>query len=239
MNSLGSRVAEARRAAGISQEKLAAKINRAGKTRITKQALSKIENNFTKNPGGKTIEGIADALNISGRYLLTGKEEPSVRASDMRITDTYPTYKKPPSGYVRVPVLAMEGSMGDGYESDAPLEIIDYLEVKESWALLNLPRPYDRVKIIIGRGNSNAPLINDGDLVFVDTSINSFIGEDIYVFNWNGKALIKRLAVNLKTNTLRIISANPDWVPIEFTMNEFEQLHIAGRVVAWYSLHRN
>lgn len=142
--------------------------------------------------------------------------------------------------YVRLPLLAMEAGMGPGVEIDGQPEVVEYLDVARWWAEANLPRPHDRVKIITGRGNSNAPLINHGDIVFVDTSINYFDGEGIYVFNWNGSALIKRLMPNLRTNTLRIESLNPDARQFdEIRVDELDQMHVAGRVAAWYTLRRN
>lgn len=149
------------------------------------------------------------------------------------------SYSDTPPGYVRFPLLVMEAGMGAGTEMTEPPEVVDYLDIAEWWADVNLPRPHNRVKIITGRGDSNAPLINHGDIVFVDTAANSFDGEGLYVFNWNGRALIKRLVLNMRGQGLRIISANPAYPPEDITMGEVDQLYIAGRVIAWYSLRRN
>lgn len=144
-----------------------------------------------------------------------------------------------PSAYVRLPLLAMEAGMGTGTEIDAPPEIIEHLDIARWWAESHLPRPISRVKLIVGRGDSNAPLINDGDIIFVDTARNTFDGEGFYVFNWQGAALVKRLVPDLRTKGVRIESANPNYSPQHVQADELEQLHIAGRVVAWYTLRRN
>lgn len=144
-----------------------------------------------------------------------------------------------PPDHIRLPLLVMEAGMGEGLEVSELPEVIEYLDVARWWAEMNLPRPLERIKVITGRGDSNSPLINDGDIVFVDTGCDRFDGEGLYVFNWNGRALIKRLAPNLRTNGLRIISANPAYPVEEISMAETEQLHIAGRVAAWFTLRRS
>lgn len=141
-----------------------------------------------------------------------------------------------PAGYVRLPLLAMEAGMGANVATDDPPDVVMHLDIAEWWARLHLPKPLDRVKIITGRGDSNAGLINHGDIVFVDTLTDHFDGEGLYVFNWNGRALIKRLVPNLRTGKLQIISANPAYPPEDIAPGELEQLHIAGRVAAWYTL---
>lgn len=142
-------------------------------------------------------------------------------------------------GYVRLPLLAMEGGMGEGVHSDEAPSVVEYLDVAEWWADLNLPKHIDRIKLITGRGDSNAPLINHGDIIFVDTVIDHFQGEGLYVFNWQGMALVKRLVPDLRSDGLRIVSANPAYPPEHISLGEVDQLHIAGRVVAWYSLRKS
>lgn len=139
-------------------------------------------------------------------------------------------------GYVRLPLLQMEAGMGFDAYSDEPSEVVEYLDVAEWWAQANLPKPTARIKIITGRGDSNAGVINHGDIVFVDTATNYFDGEGFYVFNWNGRALIKRLVPNLRTGKLQIVSANPAYPAEDISAEEIDQLHIAGRVSAWYTL---
>lgn len=143
------------------------------------------------------------------------------------------------SDYVRLPRLAMEGGMGYGTEIEGQPAIVDYIDIAAWWAEANLPKPISRIKIITGTGDSNAPLINHEDIVFVDVGCNAFVGPDLYVFNWQGRALIKRLAPDLRGNSVQIVSANPAYPPETISLQEIDQLHIAGRVVAWYTLRRH
>lgn len=166
----------------------------------------------------------------SGDRAIRVRDEPyQIRSSPFAAYEIAP-------GYRRLPLLTMEVSMGDGAFHDEPSDVVQYLDVAEWWAREHLPMNGERVKIITGKGESMAPLIAHGDIIFVDTSTNYFDGEGLYVFNWNGRALIKRLVPVLRTGKLRIVSANPAYEPEEIAPDELDMLHISGRVVAWYNL---
>lgn len=141
-----------------------------------------------------------------------------------------------PAGYLRLPLLAMEAGMGLDVQHDGPLEVVTDLDVAEWWANANFPKPISRIKVITARGDSNAGLINHGDIVFVDTMTNFFDGEGLYVFNWQGRALIKRLAPDIRGKQMKILSANKEYDAELIAVEELDQLHIAGRVVAWWTL---
>jgi len=67
---LGDRIGKARRRCGLSGTELAKRIG------IAKQHLSAIENNRTKDPGALLVEKIADILDVSADYLLSGRLTP-------------------------------------------------------------------------------------------------------------------------------------------------------------------
>ena len=67
---LGDRIAKARRRCGLSGTALAGRIG------IAKQHLSAIEKSRIADPGVLLIEKIAEALDCSADYLLSGKLTP-------------------------------------------------------------------------------------------------------------------------------------------------------------------
>jgi transcriptional regulator with XRE-family HTH domain len=67
---LGDRIGKARRRCGLSGAELARRID------IARQHLSAIENNRITDPGALLIEKIAEALNVSADYLLSGRLTP-------------------------------------------------------------------------------------------------------------------------------------------------------------------
>lgn len=235
MTDIGMRVKAAREARNWDQTELARRATKhAGKT-ISKQTISKIESadNPTRNPSRATLEGIAGALEKSVEWVLSG-----------RVSELPPRYQQSvavsgdetPPGYVRLELLDAEGSMGGGsINSDYP-EVLRHIDVAEAWARTRLPSDLSRIRILTARGDSNAPLINDGDILFVDVGIQSFVGEGLYLFNWMGHLLCKRLSPNLATNRLEIRSENKSYETIEVAPADLDQLHIAGKLAAWWTL---
>lgn len=237
--SLSERLIHARVESGYAEPAEAAK--RAG---LTPSALYQLEDGTTKSLKGTTAVQLGKVYpRFRIEWLISG-DMPMEHASDLTSQRqvigvrerTIPYQDNPPTGYVRLELLSMEGGMGHGTTIDDAAEVVADLDVSEWWANAHFPKPISRIKVMTGRGDSNAGLINHGDLVFVDTWTNFFDGEWLYVFNWQGRALIKRLAPDLRSNRLKIVSANPAYAPEFIEVGELDQLHIAGRVVAWWTL---
>lgn len=214
-----------------------------GRARVTATAS---RYGVSRTAAAKWLNG--DALPDSKRMLSIVMDlEPGAAKHEMdayrriaqHVEDSTPVYisrEETRPGYLRLPLLAMDGGMGLDVQNDGPLEVVTDLDVAEWWATANFPKPLSRIKVMTGRGDSNAGLINHGDLVFVDTMTNFFDGEGLYVFNWQGRALIKRLAPDVRSNKLKIISANKQYDPEFIEVDELDELQIAGRVVAWWTL---
>ncbi|WP_223621195.1 helix-turn-helix transcriptional regulator [Lysobacter sp. ESA13C] len=71
METIGHRLKNRRKAAGLTQGELGAA---AG---VSKQAISAIESGATQSPEAKTVEPIARRLGVSTRWLLTGRGDPN------------------------------------------------------------------------------------------------------------------------------------------------------------------
>lgn len=144
-----------------------------------------------------------------------------------------------PPSYVRLPQYEAEASAGNGTVIDeSGVEVVRYLDVARWWARQNLPRDTDRVKVLSVRGDSMAPDMQDGDVLFVDTAITVCDAAGIYVLSWNGRALVKRLSPKAHGGGLVISSANKAYEPEFVPLGELDQLHIGGRVVAWWTLRK-
>lgn len=235
MTDIGRRVKAAREARGWDQPELARRASKHAGKAISKQTISKIESaeNPTRNPARATLEGLAGAFNESVEWVLSGRTRESTTPYSPSVTIS--TDETPP-GYVRLDLLATEGSMGDGAQNSDYPEVLRHIDVAEAWARTRLPRDLSRIRIITGRGDSNAPMINDGDILFVDSGIDHFAGEGMYLFNWMGHMLCKRLAPNLATGKLEIQSVNKSYETTEVPPGEISQLNIVGKVVAWWTL---
>lgn len=95
MNTIGSRIAQKRKALGMTQEALAAQLG------ISSQAVSKWENDLSA-PDIGLLPALAKALNCSTDELLTGKTD------DVRMIPE-PQRKDPSELMLRIKVLSAEG----------------------------------------------------------------------------------------------------------------------------------
>src|SRR5690606_6635655 len=123
-----------------------------------------------------------------------------------------------------------------GYVPEYP-EVVQYVDVAAKWARENIRAPHDFVRVITARGDSMTGDVNDGDVLFVDCRITAFDADAIYVLNWQGRPLVKRLQLR-RDGSLVIRSTNPAYEPEIVPPGEIDQLHISGRVLASWGFRR-
>jgi hypothetical protein len=141
-------------------------------------------------------------------------------------------------GYIRLPLLDVAVSAGTGAEVGNEGEVVQYLDVAEWWAQQNLGRDLSRIRVLTARGDSMAPDIHPGDVLFVDVGVQRFEAPGVYVLNWQGRALVKRLVPELRTGRLALHSTNPAY-PVEYVdPDEIDELHVSGRLRACWTLRR-
>lgn len=140
--------------------------------------------------------------------------------------------------YIRLDYLDVESSAGHGRAVDE-LPLLQKLDVLEDWALSVLGKnAQDCIKIINNVGDSMAPTIQDGDILFVDITSTVFEAEGIYVINFNNVLLTKRLIAQ-PDGRLAIVSDNREvYDPIYISSRDQQDLNICGRVRAWWSLRK-
>lgn len=72
--------------------------------------------------------------------------------------------------------------------------------------------------------------LKHGDVVFIDTSINSFVNDGIYAFVFEEKARIKRLQY-MSGYRLKVISDNPTYETEILEKDQVKQIHFIGKLV--------
>lgn len=144
-----------------------------------------------------------------------------------------------PDDVVRIPVMQDEPSAGNGAAADGLSMVRGFLDVQQDWAAEFLGRDAAQMRLLFARGNSMSPTIHNGDPVFVDPRVRCFAGEGIYVFDFMGELLLKRLEPDFVRQVLLLRSDNEAEYPTrEVRQGEVEQLHICGRVQCWLNLRR-
>lgn len=111
-------------------------------------------------------------------------------------------------------VLDVAAACGPGaLNADYPEVVTSIaMPIAEAHRLIGTPNRRGTVKIIVAAKDSMAPTIQPNDLLFVDTSVNEYSGESIYVIAHGGELLCKRLS--LVGRRLMVISDNtayPAW----------------------------
>ena len=182
------------------------------KSGVPKGTLNKLLNGETRNPTGGTLKKIADALNcpVELLYPRDGRISDSLRNAG----DVLPIHRR------AVPVLG-EIAAGVPIYADEDTELIlcdDSL--KCDFAL--------RV-----RGDSMiGARIHDGDLVFIRSQDDVDDGE-IAAVVLNDEATLKRV-YHIK-NGLQLLSENPRYAPMIFTLDECDSIRILGKAVGFQS----
>ena len=181
MTTLAERLTSLMDEKGISQAELARLIG------IKQPSVFKILTGETRNP--KNILEMAAVLGVNAHWLKTGEGEPDsdfvrvVHLPDQAAENT-----------VRVEILDIEASAGNG----TFLTRAEQGLLAQEFDLDFFRRQFGRtdaknLKIIAVKGDSMAPTLESGDLLYVDVAENYFSADGLYVFTFDAHTFIKRL----------------------------------------------
>lgn len=181
MTTLAERLTSLMTDKGLSQAEL------ARMTGLKQPSIFKIVSGQTLNP--KNILEIATALGVNAHWLKTGEGEPdsdSVRVVNM--------YEPEVANTIRVEILDIEASAGNG----TFLTRTEQGLLAQEFDLDFFRRQFGRtdaknLKIIAVKGDSMAPTLESGDLLYVDVAENYFSADGLYVFTFDEHTFVKRL----------------------------------------------
>lgn len=78
-----------------------------------------------------------------------------------------------------------------------------------------------------------ADRINDGDILLVNTSVDTLTQDGVYVIELEGENYVKLLERDFSTGGVRIVSYNPAYPPQVLEGEAANRLRICGRVL-WH-----
>ena len=204
---------EARKAAGMTQEDFALELGFS-----TKASVNAIEKGRNK-PTFETMVKISEISGFPLPYQAASQIKVPSEDSDDRIR------------FERLDVIA---SLGNGYVNNETAEVVDYVHVDKAWAREKLGGNLSRIQVITARGDSMQGTIEDGDVLFVDTSVRWFEGEGVYLLSFADGLKAKRLQASVGGGLL-VISDNPRYRTETVEGDKLEKLTICGRVRgAWH-----
>lgn len=229
---IGENIKRYRLQNGWTQQELGAKIG------ISKNAIGNYEKGF-RSPKKDTMFDLANAFNISIDDLFPPiQNDPSSNVS--RIQSIYDELNPPRQvkvlNYAKMQLNEQENEVSeaiqlysyDYYDHPASAGTGQYLnDVRVE--RIELPVDIDADFVIPIKGDSMEPDYHDGDLVFIQTSVDLNDGV-IGVFNYDGDAYIKQLVIDEDQAYLH--SLNPAYKDMPITPET--DFRIIGEVVDLY-----
>lgn len=207
MKGIGARLKEARQKAGLTQDQVA---KRAG---LTQTAISELEAGRSRDTA--RINELAAAIGRSAEWLRTGKESTlSLMANNE---------------FLPIGRYDTAFSMGPGALVEEHPEPLGYWLIETQW-LANITRAApDSLAIVKASGDSMTPTLLPNDWVLVDRTQTRISREGIYAIRVGDDVWIKRISLNLRDKTVRVISDNPT-TPVQEV--EESDLAVIGRVIS-------
>ncbi|WP_334154730.1 XRE family transcriptional regulator [Agrobacterium pusense] len=191
--------------------------------------------NWERDQGIKeeNIEAISDKTGVSYEWLATGRGS----------MDPNNVVAPPADALVakqfRIPDLAIFGGMGGGGALSAT-EGVGGLpsnpdDLRGYWTFPEyMVRSFKSLEGIYAwevKGDSMAPTLAGGSVVFVDTTQNTLPPDDIYAIDYGDGLVVKSIQLLGGTDKALIISDNPKYRPVEM---QRESILVYGRVVGWF-----
>lgn len=182
----------------ITQEQLAEMADTSQTT------ISNILNGTTKKP--RNLLELSKSLGVSAEWLQTG-------VGETNLVSLTTEEKNDDEDAIVFEVLDIKASAGFGSSGDV-MEVIHQIKFNSThyFELFRGMNP-DNISIISVKGDSMSPTFENGDLLFVDTSINTYDGDGIYVFTFDNFIFVKRIQKTGKY--FSIISDNKFYEPWE------------------------
>ena len=229
---IGENIKRYRLQNGWTQQELGAKIG------ISKNAIGNYEKGF-RSPKKDTMFDLANAFNISIDDLFPPiQNDSSSNASQIQsiCDELNPPRQVKVLNYAKMQLNEQENEVSeaiqlysyDYYDHPASAGTGQYLnDVRVE--RIELPVDIDADFVIPIKGDSMEPDYHDGDLVFIQTSVDLNDGV-IGVFNYNGDAYIKQLVIDKEQAYLH--SLNPAYKDMPITPDT--DFRIIGEVVDLY-----
>ncbi|ARE65437.1 LexA family transcriptional regulator [Moraxella catarrhalis] len=206
------------------------------KTGVTQSTTSRILSGETKNPRADALKKYADYFGVSvidlqySNLAVESNISPNFESVDDWGNDTP---LEPDE--VEIPFYK-DFSVACGHGTD--LVVMENEKRRLRFSRLTLDRigsHKDKVFATLAEGDSMSPTINDKDTIWIDESKTSIKDGKIFVFEYGGLCMCKRL-YRLPNNGLKIVSDNtidyPEW-EITGEQKETNGFRLIGWVFHW------
>lgn len=212
MNTLATRLIWARAQRGMSQAKLA---KSAG---MAPSAIGNLEIGLRNS--SRKITVIASILGVNALWLAEGKGSPSINTAENSSLD---------NAFYKIKKVKLKLATGnEGFTADQELKDDVLLHFRRDWMTAKGFIPEDLLAILV-HGKSMEPGLREGDTVVVNTGDCTPADGEVFVINYEGEAVVRRLIRD--AGNWWLSSDNPDQGRFPRKECSGDRCLIIGRVV--------
>jgi len=206
MNTLGDRIKAERKAKNLTQEELGKLVG------VGKSSVSQWESGLTKNMDGTNMVLTAKALGVSPDWLATGEGSKRIHDTSGAMVGSdaviKPLIDAEEHGFLPIQHAALIVKAGnDGFTVDHIDDMRQPLFFREDWYRDNGYKPEKMLAVSVS-GESMWPKMSPGDVVIINTASTQPKDGKVFVVNYEGEVVIKRLARD--AGQWWLASDNPD-----------------------------
>ncbi|MDH3000762.1 hypothetical protein A1D23_10110 [Chelonobacter oris] len=225
-SSIGNRIRELREFKKVSRNAMAEKLG------LSLSALQNWETNQTE-PVASMIITLAEELEVSPNYLLTGETDATLDEKSDKIAEPMAQYSHSAidndfefiDDCRDVIVTAGYGGINGDYPE------IKKTKIESEWLRARGLKAEDCGKYKVC-GDSMDDTLKDGEDIIVNHASKTLIDGKIFVLNNQGSMLIKRIQRTF--SGVELLSDNSAYRPIKLTAEEADSLLVIGQVVLGY-----
>ncbi|HJS87375.1 MAG TPA: S24 family peptidase [Acetobacteraceae bacterium] len=181
-------------------------------------------------PSRERLVALADAAGVSIAWLAKG-EGPQPRLRNAR-AEGGAQGGLDPERFLVLPKQAEQAAAAAGSVTPAPPEgqASAFMAFGHDWIRHSFSIEPDDLMLETAVGESMVPTIQDGDLLLIDTTDQRFREFGIYVLEYAGQRLVKRVQRKLD-GSLLLISDNAIYEPERIPPERTKEVKVLGRVV--------
>lgn len=169
------------------------------------------------------VEMLKKHFNVSSDWLLHGEGEKYITdQSSKNLNNTSDEVK-----FIFAPIMSVKASAGK--KGSEHYEVVTTGELLIDRMLFKVIPNLKNIRAIEVDGDSMYPTLKEGDYVIIEEN-REFSGDGIYVLQWDGILLVKRLQAG--TGEIDIISDNQSYPPKKYIPSDDQRsFHIVGKVI--------
>ena len=230
-HAVGQRIHSARVAKGWTEGDLAAALSNKSADGIKAAGIKAIEHG-RRMAISPALETYAEVFGVPLSWLETGEEDGRYRLANMALSGG--------GGQVVIPWLSATGSMGEGIPADLDHDtLVSQVSVSTLWIRDNLSSisSPQHLAMITGCGDSMEGTFDHGDVLFVDTGVDTITMDAVYILRLDDDLYIKRLQ-RKPDGSILMISDNAKYSPYTIENCRKEKLQVLGRIVGIWNFKK-